>query len=182
MLYLLSKYEDNQIISRNIHYHAFYDKSSKKIIYHKNKPFYQKLNLDKFRIFVMNFDKNYKSGSLRFILSGNDIITKNEIIEGISSEFDYGIIHFPVNNYSKLTIKLFFNQLNKNFSPRNIILFNEININSLYEYNRDAFDLLLNLVIENDKNNIFIFIFSDSNIPCSFLSKCLSHTHYNLNK
>jgi len=26
------------------------------------------------------------------------------------------------------------------------------------------------------------FIFSDSNIPCSFLSKCLSHTHYNLNK
>jgi hypothetical protein len=182
IFYILSRYEDKQIISRNIHYHAFFDKSNKKLIYHKNKPFYQKLNLDEFRVLTINFDKNYKNGSLKFILSGNDTKTKYEIIEGIASEFDYGIIHFPINNYSELSIKLFFNKINQNFTPRNIIVFEEINFNSLYEYNKEIYDLLLHLVIENYKNNIFIFNFLDSKIPRSFLTNFLINNHYNINK
>ena len=194
MIYMT--FVSNDVISKNIHHYTFFDKSTKKIIFHASNPFYRKLN----SVYMSNsiktllfstitdfikhsnmFKTNNVPRSLRLILSGKEGIGKTTLVEAIASEIDYGIIHFPKNNYSEIMIHAFFNDINNNISSNNIILFDNINFNSINEYNKQLYDLLAELIIKNDKNNIFIFIFTELKvIDFNFLSNYHIHHHYHM--
>ena len=185
-----------EVISKNIHYYTFFDKSTKKILFHTSNPFYRKLNsvymsnsiksqlistVNDFKKYSNMFKQNNVPRSLRLILSGKEGIGKTTLIEAIASEIDYGLIHFPKNNYSEMMINAFFNELNTNISPNNIIVFDDINFNSIYEYNKQLYDLLADQIIRNDKNNIFIFTFTDlKSIEYIFTNNFHIHHHYHM--
>ena len=194
ILLLYVVFGSEEIITRNIHHWVFYDKSTKKIMYHQSNPFYRRFNdlymsntvKTELITTVQDFNKHSNSfkeknvpRSLRLILSGKEGIGKTTLTETIASEFEYGIIHFPKNNYSEKMIHSFFKSIN--LTTHNIITFDNIDFNSIIYYNRQLYDLLAELIIKNDKNNIFIFTFSDLNtIPSTFTSNFHIHHHYHM--
>jgi len=187
-------YESNKI-TRNINYYAFFDKDTNKIIYNQSNTFYRRLNQiymsdtikKEFATTIYNFIKHSKNvknpntvNSLRLILSGIEGIGKTTLIEAVASEFDCGIIHFPKNNYSEKMVHTFFNDIN-NLSNNNIIIFNNINFDSILSYNKHLYELLGELIVKNKNNNIFIFTFTDINtIPFTFTSNYHIHHHYHM--
>jgi len=189
-------FPSNNTILKNINHYAFFDKTTQTIMYHQSNPFYRKLSSVYMSNSVKNefyttvtdfikhsniFDENNVPKSLRLILSGKECIGKTTLIEAIATEIDYGLIHFPKNNYSEKMIHAFFKDLNKNLSPNNIIVFNDINFDSIYEHNKQLYDLLSELIIKNNKNNIFVFIFNDlKSIPIIFSTNFHIHHHYHM--
>jgi hypothetical protein len=189
-------YDDNNKIVKNINYYAFFDKESSKIIYNQSNPFYHNLNqvyvsntikkelstlITNYIKYSKNIKNKYKIKSLRLILTGPNGIGKTTLIEALAVEFDCGLIHFPKNNYTEKMIHTFFNDIN-NLSENNIIIFNNIDFNSLLIENNQLYDLFAKLIIKNSNYNIFIFTFTDiSNIPYTFTTDYHIHNHYHLN-
>lgn len=183
-------------ISKNIHHYAFFDKSIQKINYHQTNAFYRKLdsvymsNTIKRELFKTItdfikhsniFEENNIPKSLRFIISGKEGIGKTTLIEALATEIDYGLIHFPKNNYSEKMIHAFFNDVNNLLPHNNIVVFDNINFNLISEYNKELYDLLAELIIKNNKNNIFIFIFNElKTIPYIFSNNFHIHHHYHM--
>jgi len=196
IIFVIILYLDQDAFEKNIHYYSFYDKSNNRIMYHKSNPFYRKLKdvymsdkiknefsttMNDFIKYSINFNKHNIPKSLRFILSGIDGIGKTTFIEAIASEFDYGLIHFPKNNYNEKMIHIFFKDINNYIKSKNIIMFDLIDFQSLYTYNKQLCVLLSELIIKNNKNNIFIFTFNDINsIPVTFSSEFHIHHHYHM--
>lgn len=186
----------NKSVIKNIHHYAFYDKLSQTIMYHQANSFCRKLDsvymsktikkdifttITDFIKHSKIFDENNLPKSLRLILSGKECIGKTTLIEALATESDYSLIHFPKNNYSEKMIHAFFNDINKNLSPNNIIVFDNINFNSIYEFNNQLYDLLCELIIKNNRNNIFIFVFNDlKSIPHIFSTNFHIHHHYHM--
>jgi len=189
-------YFDNESTDKNIHYYSFYDKSDQRIMYHKSNPFYRKLSdvymsdtikkefvntVNDFIKYSKNFTQHNVPRSLRFILSGIEGIGKTTFIEAIASEFDYSLIHFPKNNYNEKMIHIFFKDLNTYLNKNNIIMFDLIDFYAIQNYNKQLYELLSELVIKNDRNNIFIFTFNEINsIPVTFSSNFHIHHHYHM--
>ena len=182
-------------MSRNIHYYAFYDKESNNIMFHQTNPFYRKLQqiymsdtvkkeittiIHDFIKYSDNFSQNNIPRSLRLILSGEEGIGKTTLLEAIATEYDYSIIHFPKNNYSEKMIHSFFSNINK-LSMNNMIVFDNIDFNAIETYNKHLYELLAELIIKNDKKNIFIFTFNHlNNIPVIFTTSYHIHHHYHM--
>jgi len=187
---------ENDKICKNIHYYSFYDKIDKRIMYHKSNPFYRNLKdvymsdtikkeitstIGDFIKHSKNFKKQNVPRSLRFILSGVEGIGKTTLIEAISSEFDYGLIHFPKNNYTEKMVHSFFKDVNTFLGKNNIIMFDGIDFDAIQNYNKQLYELLAELVIKNDNNNIFMFTFNSINsIPVTFSSNFHIHHHYHM--
>ena len=78
-------------------------------------------------------------------------------------------------------IHAFFKELNNNLHSNNIIVFDNINFSSIYEYNPQLYDLISELIIKNNKNNIFIFIFNElKSVPYVFTTNFHIHHHYHM--
>jgi nucleoid DNA-binding protein len=183
-------------LPKNIHHYAYFDKSTQTIDYHQINPFYRKLTsvymsktikkqlyttITDFIKHSKVFDENNIPKSLRLILSGKEGIGKTTLIEAIATEVDYSLIHFPKNNYSEKMIHVFFKELNNNLHSNNIIIFDNINFSSIYEYNPQLYDLISELIIKNNKNNIFIFIFNElKSVPYVFTTNFHIHHHYHM--
>ncbi len=181
---------------KQLHHYAYYDKDNQIIIYHRNQPFYRSLDSVYMSDTIKNemtktvgdyikhskmFVERKVPRSLRIILSGKEGIGKNTLLEAIATKNDLGFIHFPKNNYSEKMVHKFFNDLNKKFSEKNIVLFDNINFNTLIEKNKHLYDLISEFVIKNDKNNIFIFTFNDlNNIPNNFNNEYHIHHHFHM--
>jgi GTPase SAR1 family protein len=164
-------------------------------MYYSGTAFYRKLNqvymsetvktefsdtIQNFIKYSNNFTKNNIPKSLRLILSGEDGIGKTTLIEAIATEFDCGIIHFMLNNYSERNIHSFFDYINK-LRPNNIIIIDNINIDMIKTCNITIYNLLSELIIKNDKSNIFIFTFNQLNlIDQDFSVKYHIHHHYHM--
>jgi len=192
ILYTSFKYDN---LTKNIHHYAFYDKSTQTIVYHQINPFYRKLNtvymsntikkeiFDTITDFIKHskiFEENNMPKNLRLMLTGKEGIGKRTLIEAIATEIDYVLIHFPKNNYSEKMIHAFFKEIN-NLSSPNIIIFDNINFNSINEFNAQLYNLISELIIKNNKNNIFIFIFNElKSVPFIFSSNFHIHHHYNM--
>jgi len=182
-------------ITRNINYYAFYDTDTNTMIYNQSNTYFHRLNQvymsetvkKELATTIYDYIKYSKSipnknniKSLRLILSGIEGIGKTTLMEAIANEFDCGLIHFPKNNYSEKMIHSFFNDIN-NLSDNNIIMFDNINFNSIIDYNKELYELLGELIIKNKNNNIFIFTFTDiNNIPFTFTSNYHIHHHYHM--
>jgi DNA polymerase III delta prime subunit len=127
-----------------------------------------------------NFKEKNVPRSLRLILSGEEGIGKTTLIEAAATEFDCSIIHFPINHFSEKMIYEFFKYIN-NLSSNNIIVFDNINFESIKNYNNSVYDLLSEFIVKNDKKNIFIFTFNElNNIPFTFTSNYHIHHHYHM--
>jgi hypothetical protein len=193
LLLLLYIFYKNNGLQKNIHNYAIYDKRESKNYYYQKNPFFRPFesvymsDTVKNEIFktIDNFTNNSSLSnnnnlprSLRIIISGKEGIGKTTLVEAISTFFNYGIIHFPKNNYSEKMIHEFFNDINC-LPMNNIILFNNINFNIINKKNKQLYNLLCSFVNKNDKNNIFIFTFNNlDDIFESFSSNFRIHNHY----
>jgi SpoVK/Ycf46/Vps4 family AAA+-type ATPase len=132
-----------------------------------------------FNKYSNSFKENNLPRSLRFILSGKEGIGKTTLIEAIASEYNLNMIHFPKNNYSEKMIHSFFKDVNTILNKNNIIMFDNIDFNIVQKYNPQLYDLLSELIIKNDRNNIFIFTFTSLDaIPTNFTNNFHIHHHY----
>lgn len=184
VIYLM--YTDSIETNKNIHQYAFYNKGSKKIIYHVSNPFYKDLKQiymsdsikNDFIFNINNFIKtNNTPSSLRVILSGKEGIGKTTFIEGIATKFNYSLIHFPKNNYSEEMIHKFFNER----TTKSIIVFDTIDYDTIINTNKHLYDLLGEMVTKNTGNNIYIFTFTEINqIPYSLTTNFHIHYHYHM--
>jgi hypothetical protein len=164
-------------------------------MYYSSTAFYRRLNqvymsetiktefsntIQNFIKYSNNFTKNNIPKSLRLILSGEDGIGKITLIDAIATEFDCGIIHFMLNNYTEHNIYSFFEYINK-LCPNNIIIFDNINIDMMKTCNITIYNLLSELIIKNDKSNIFIFTFNNlTTIDQDFSRQFHIHHHYHM--
>ena len=198
LIYVLYKtcFADETIeLYKNMHYYAYFDTSKEEILYHESGAFHRYLKsvymsntiktdlvttVNNFIKHSNYFKDNNVPRSLRLMISGKEGIGKGTFIEAIATEFDYCLIHFPKNNYSEKMIHSFFINLNSTIS-NNIVVFDNINFNSINKTNPQLYALLADLIINNDKNNIFVFTFNDlSSIPPTFSSNYHIHHHYHM--
>jgi hypothetical protein len=166
----------DKTIEKNMHHYAYYNKEDSKIYYNIIEPFIRsyesvymsdslKNNIfqsidDHLKLNKLNKKLNYPK-SLRLIISGKESIGKTTLIESIASYFNLGLIHFPKNYYSEKMIHIFFQDINNEFNDNNIILFDNIDFNTIYKKNNQIYDLLGYLISKHNKNNIFIFTFNN---------------------
>lgn len=188
-------YFDNEV-DTNIHYYSYYDKEHSKLVYYKSLPFkrtFENVYMDntlkndmvntigEYLEYSDMFTKNNVPRSLRFIISGKEGIGKTTLIEAITSEFQYGLIHFPTSNCSENMVYHFFNDIDIKFPERVIVLFNNIDFNEMYNKNKSVYNLISDFVIKNNKNNLFIFTFNElSSIPEKFSENFHIHHHYHM--
>ena len=188
-------YFDNEV-DTNIHYYSYYDKEHNKLTYYKSLPFkrtFENVYMDDtLKCDMVNtihdyldhsemFIKNNVPRSLRFILSGKEGIGKTTLIEAITSEFQYGLIHFPTSNSSESMVYNFFHDIDMKFPERVIVLFNNIDFNEMYNKNKSVYNLISDFVIKNNKNHLFIFTFNElSSIPEKFAENFHIHHHYHM--
>jgi predicted AAA+ superfamily ATPase len=188
-------YFDNEV-DTNIHYYSYYDKEHSKLTYYKSLPFkrtfdnvYMDETLKYDMVNTINdylnhsevFTKNNVPRSLRFIISGKEGIGKTTLIEAITSEYQYGLIHFPTSNYSENMVYHFFHDIDMKFPERVIVLFNNIDFNEMYNKNKSVYNLISDFVIKNNKNHLFIFTFNElSSIPENFSENFHIHHHYHM--
>jgi hypothetical protein len=186
---------DNEV-DTNIHYYSYYDKDHNKLTYYKSLPFkrtFENVYMDNtLKCDMVNtiqdyldhsemFTKNNVPRSLRFILSGKEGIGKTTLIEAITTEFQYGLIHFPTNTYTESMVYHFFHDIEMKFPERVIVLFNNIDFNEMYNKHRSVYNLISDFVIKNNKNHLFIFTFKElSSIPGKFSENFHIHHHYHM--
>jgi hypothetical protein len=165
----------DKTIEKNMHHYAYYNKNESKIEYNIVEPFIrsyesvymsESLKNDIFQS-IDNYLKSNKLNeklnypkSLRLIISGKESIGKTTLIESIASYFNLGLIHFPKNYYSEKMIHIFFQDMNDKYN-NNIILFDNIDFNTIYKKNNQIYNLLAYLISKHNKNNIFIFTFNN---------------------
>ena len=172
---LIYIYSDNTL-DKNMHHLAYYNKDESIIDYNTIEPFYRSYESVYMSDSVKNdifqlIDDHLKSNklyekynypkSIRLIISGKESIGKTTLIESIATYFNLGIIHFPKNYYSEKMIHLFFQDMNNTFNSNNIILFDNIDFDTIYSKNNQIYNLLTNLITKYNKNNIFIFTFNN---------------------
>jgi len=181
-------------VDTNIHYFAFYDQKKDIITYHKNNKFRRTFNklymnyslkkeiittIDAFNDHSHNFIINNIPRSLRLVFTGKEGIGKTTLIETIASEYNYGLINFPHDNYSESTIHKFFKDINTIFPERVIVFFNKIDFKDLYKTNKHLYNLIADFVIKTDRDNLFIFTFNNlDDIPLEFNTKYHVHHQY----
>lgn len=181
-------------VDTNIHYFAFYDQKKDKITYHKSNKFRRTINkiymnhslkkeivttIDAFNDHSNNFTINNIPRSLRLVFTGKEGIGKTTLIETIASEYNYGLINFPCDNYSESMIHKFFKDLNTIFPERVIVLFNKIDFKDLYKTNKHLYNLIAEFVIKTDRDNLFIFTFNNlDDIPMEFNTTYHVHQQY----
>jgi len=181
-------------VDTNIHYFAFYDNKKDKITYHKNNKFRRTFNkiymnyslkkeivdtIDAFNDHSHKFTINNIPRSLRLVFTGKEGIGKTTLIETIASEYNYGLINFPRDNYSESMIHKFFKDLNTIFPERVIVLFNKIDFKDLYRTNKHLYNLIAEFVIKTDRDNLFIFTFNSlDDIPQEFNTTYHVHQQY----
>ena len=186
---------DNEV-DTNIHYYSYYDKERNKLTYYKSLPFKRTIEnvymddalkvdffntISDYQTYSDMFTKNNVPRSLRFIISGKEGIGKTTLIEAITSEFQYGLIHFPTSNYSENMVYNFFHDIDMKFPERVIVLFNNIDFNEMYNKNKSVYNLISDFVIKNNKNHLFIFTFNElSSIPEKFAENFHIHHHYHM--
>jgi guanylate kinase len=186
---------DNEV-DTNIHYYSCYDKDHNKLTYYKSLPFkrtFENVYMDDaLKCDMVNtihdyldnsemFTKNNVPRSLRIILSGKEGIGKTTLIEAITTEFQYGLIHFPTNNFTESMVYHFFHDIEMKFPERVIVLFNNIDFNEIYNKHRNVYNLISDFVIKNNKNHLFIFTFKElSSIPNNFSENFHIHHHYHM--
>jgi thymidylate kinase len=181
-------------VDTNIHYFAYYDEKKDKITYHKNNKFKRTFNklymnhalkkdivdtIDAFNSHSHNFTINNVPRSLRLVFTGKEGIGKTTLIETIASEYNYGLINFPRDNYSESMIHKFFKDINTIFPERVIVLFNKIDFKHLYKTNKHLYNLIAEFVIKTDRDNLFVFTFNDlADIPLEFCTTYHVHQQY----
>ena len=181
-------------IDTNIHHFAYYDGKKDKITYHKNNKFKRTFNkiymnyslkkdivdtIDAFNNHSHNFTINNVPRSLRLVFSGKEGIGKTTLIETIASEYNYGLINFPRDNYSESMIHKFFKDINTIFPERVIVLFNKIDFKHLYKTNKHLYNLIAEFVIKTDRDNLFVFTFNNlDDIPLEFCTTYHIHQQY----
>ena len=186
---------DNEV-DTNIHYYSYYDKEQNKLTYYKSLPFKRNIEsvymddalkvdffntINDYHTYSDMFTKNNVPRSLRFIISGKEGIGKTTLIEAITSEFQYGLIHFPTSNYNENMVYHFFHDIEMKFPERVIVLFNNIDFNEMYNKNKSVYNLISDYVIKNNKNHLFIFTFNElSSIPDKFAENFHIHHHYHM--
>ena len=186
---------DNEV-DTNIHYYSYYDKEQNKLTYYKSLPFKRNIEsvymddalkvdffntINDYHTYSDMFTKNNGPRSLRFIISGKEGIGKTTLIEAITSEFQYGLIHFPTSNYNENMVYHFFHDIEMKFPERVIVLFNNIDFNEMYNKNKSVYNLISDYVIKNNKNHLFIFTFNElSSIPDKFAENFHIHHHYHM--
>ena len=165
LVYILFNTQSYISLSQNIHHYLSYDINTEKINCYSDNTFYRKLNsvymsqtvktniVTTINDFIKNSDKFKKNNiprSLRIILSGQEGIGKRTLIEALSTEINYRIIHFPKNEYSEKMLHTFFMNLNNIINSNNIIVFDNIDFNYIYQNNSHLYILLSELIIKND--------------------------------
>ena len=106
---------------------------------------------------------------------------KKTLLEAIATELEYGIIHFPSNEFSEKMIIAFFQKIHT-LPLHNIIIFDNIDIDfdNIQEYNNQLYTLFEEL-INNDSKNIFIFTFNNlKTLPFMFRTHFNIHHHYHM--
>jgi thymidylate kinase len=181
-------------VDTNIHYFAFYDQKKDKITYNKSNKFRRTFNkiymnyslkkeitntIDAFNDHSNNFTINNIPRSLRLVFTGQNGIGKTTLIETIASEYNYGLINFPRDNYSESMIHKFFKDINTIFPERVIVFFNKIDFKDLYATNKRLYNLIAEFVIKTDRDNLFIFTFNNlDDIPPEFNTTYHVHQQY----
>ena len=188
-------YFDNEI-DTNIHYYSYYDKEHSKLTYYKSLPFKRTFDnvymdstlknkmidtIEDYHVHSETFDKNNVPRSHRFILSGKEGIGKSTLIEAITTEYQYGLIHFPTSNYCEDMVYRFFHDIEMKFPECVIVFFNNIDFNEMYNKNKNVYNLISDFVTKSNKNHLFIFTFNElSNIPDKFAENFHIHHHYHM--
>ena len=196
LVYIIYKNPSHISLSQNIHHYLSYDINTEKINCYSDNTFYRKLKsvymsqtvktnlVTTINDFIKNsnkFKQNNIPRSLRIILSGQEGIGKRTLIEALATEINHSIIHFPKNEYSEKMLHTFFMNINNIIISNNIIVFDNIDFNYIYQNNSHLYILLSELIIKNDKKNIFIFIFNDiKSILPTFASNFHIHHHYHM--
>ena len=176
-------------IERNIHHYSYFDETTNKFYFHRINTFVKYMSdvymSDSIKSNIIDtiteFNSTNNYYSIRLILSGVDGIGKNTLIEAIATTFNYGIIHFPKDNYTEKMIVSFFHSLDKYVDTNNIISFDIIDFNTLSTKNKEIYNLLVNFITKNKNKNIFIFVFNDiKDIPMYFSTHLNINQHYHL--